>query len=145
MRPVLIALLLAACTPLCTPMPARAQQAAAAEQGAIRHVITAQIEALRHDDGVAALALAAPAIRAKFGDATQFLAMVRAGYEVIIRPRSFSFGGLAAGRDGMLTQKVELIGSDGQAALALYDMEHEPDGSWRIAGCSLVRGERLEI
>ena len=145
MRRVLIALLLAACMPLWVPLCARSQQPAPDERAAIRQVITAQIEALRREDGVAALALAAPAIRARFGDATHFLAMVRAGYAVIIRPRSFSFGGLAAGRDGMLTQKVELIAADGQAALALYDMEHEPDGSWRIAGCSLVRGERLEI
>ena len=144
MRRVLIALLLAACVPLCTPLPVHAQPAPA-EQAAIRDVITAQIEALRRDDGAAALALAAPAIRSRFGDVPHFLAMVHAGYAVIVRPRSFSFGSLAAGREGMLTQKVELIGADGQAALALYDMEHEPDGSWRIAGCSLIRSERLEI
>ena len=142
MRRVLIALLVMACTPLFghgQPVPVPEGQSA------IRRVITAQIEALRRDDGAAALALAAPALRLRFGDATHFLAMVRTGYAEIIRPRAFSFGGLAAGAKGRLTQKVELIGADGQAALALYDMEHEPDGSWRIAGCSLIRGERLEI
>ncbi len=144
MRRALIALLLAVCLPLLVPLGARGEPAPAA-QAAIRQVITDQIEALRRDDGAAALALAAPAIRARFGDVAHFLAMVRAGYQVIVRPRSFSFGGLAAGHDGMLTQKVELVGADGQAALALYDMEHEPDGSWRIAGCSLIDGERLEI
>jgi hypothetical protein len=32
-----------------------------------------------------------------------------------------------------------VIGPDGQPALALYAMERQPDGSWRIAGCTLTR------
>jgi hypothetical protein len=42
-------------------------------------------------------------------------------------------------------QKVEVIGPDGRPALALYDMEHETDGSWRISGCRLVKSELQEI
>jgi hypothetical protein len=44
-----------------------------------------------------------------------------------------------------VTQKVTFIGPDGGAALALYDMEHEPDGTWRIAGCSLVESAQQSI
>jgi hypothetical protein len=38
---------------------------------------------------------------------------------------------------------VDLIGPDGEAATALYAMEQEPDGSWRIAGCMLLHSEQL--
>lgn len=117
---------------------------APADRAAIQHVITAQIEAFRHDDGEKAFGFAAPHIRTMFGDATHFLAMVHDAYPPVYRPRSVSFGTLAR-QDGSLVQKVELVGPDGQGALALYVMEHEPDGNWRIAGCSLVKSERQEI
>ena len=35
-------------------------------------------------------------------------------------------------------QRVELVGPDGHGATALYTMEREADGTWRISGCSLV-------
>ncbi len=134
----------------CLAGAARAQDTVApADRAAIQHVITAQIEAFRHDDGTAAFGFAAPRIRAMFGDAPHFLAMVRDAYPPVYRPRSVSFGTLTR-QDGSLVQKVELVGPDGQGALAqgvlaLYVMEHEPDGNWRIAGCSLVKSERQEI
>ena len=43
------------------------------------------------------------------------------------------------------SRRVELVGPSGEGALALYDMEHEADGSWRIAGCVLTKSERLDI
>ena len=141
MRTMLGVLLLTACL----AGAARAQDAVApADRAAIQHVITAQIEAFRHDDGNAAFGFAAPRIRTMFGDATHFLAMVRDAYPAVYRPRSVSFGTLTR-QDGAPVQKVELVGPDGQGALALYVMEHEPDGDWRIAGCSLVKSERQEI
>jgi len=38
-------------------------------------------------------------------------------------------------------QEVVLIGPNGQEWLALYAMEQQPDGSWKIAGVRLVRQE----
>ena len=141
MRRMLGLLLLAACL----AGAARAQDTVASvDRTAIRHVITAQIEAFRQDDGDAAFGFAAPHIKAMFGDAAHFLAMVRQAYPPVYRPRSFSFGTVTP-QDGLLVQKVELVGADGQGALALYSMEHEPDGNWRIAGCVLVKSERREI
>lgn len=141
MRRIVSVLLLATCL----IGPAHSQDAVApAERAAIQHVIAAQIEAFRHDDGQAALGFAAPHIKAMFGDGPHFLAMVREAYPPVYRPRSVSFGTLAP-QNGSLVQKIELVGPDGQGALALYIMEHEPDGSWRIAGCSLVKSERQEI
>jgi hypothetical protein len=122
--------------------PAHAQDTPDAT--AIHRVISAQIDAFARDDADAAFGFAAPLIRAKFGTAARFLATVRQAYPVLVHPRSVTFSSLAQG-DATLVQKVEVVGPDGQGALASYDMEHEPDGRWLIAGCTLGRSERLEL
>jgi len=108
-----------------------------ADRDAITGAIEGQLQAFRGDDAVAAFAFASPGIQAQFGDSAVFLDMVRRGYRPVYRPRSYAFGPLVE-IDGRLVQKLELIGPDGQRQLALYDMEHEPDGSWRIGGCMLT-------
>lgn len=115
-----------------------------AERADVQHVISGQIEAFRHGDGAAALGFAAPGIRAKFTDATAFLSMVRTAYAPVIRPRSFTFGAVLP-HGGLLLQKVEFVGEDGAGALALYEMEHETDGTWRIAGCILGKSEQISL
>ncbi len=124
--------------------PALAQTVPPVERSAIQHVIAAQIEAFRHEDGAAALAFAAPGIRAQFGDGPHFLDMVRTAYPPVFHPQSFSFGGLST-YSGTVQQKVEFVGPNGKAALGIYDMEHEADGSWRIAGCTLEKSERIDL
>ena len=111
---------------------------------AIRQVIEAQLDAFRHEDGVAALGFATPALQEKFGDGPHFLAMVRTAYPAVYRPRSVTFGALAPEAEG-LRQTVEVVGEDGRVATALYDMRRQADGTWRIAGCTLVQSERTDI
>ncbi|WP_428376625.1 DUF4864 domain-containing protein [Lichenicoccus sp.] len=127
--------------------PAYADTIAPSDQLAIRGVITAQIQAFRRNDGPAAYSYAAPGIRAHFPDASHFLAMVRAAYPAVFRPRSYSFGSLEPEPDqaGILVQKVEFFGPDGDASQALYSMQHEPDGRWLIAGCALVTNKRVAM
>jgi hypothetical protein len=124
---------------------ARAQNTVSPADGTeIRRVITAQIEAFLHDDGAAAYAFAAPNIQEKFGGPARFLAMVQKAYGPVYRPRSFSFGALTP-EGAMELQQVDIVGPLGETAVAIYSMEREPDGNWRIAGCSLVQDKRLEI
>ena len=122
--------------------PVRAQDAA--DAAAIQKVVAAQIDAFGRGDAEGAFGFAAPPIRAKFGTAARFLAAVREGYPALVHPRSVSFAGLQQG-DATLVQKVEVVGPDGQGVLASYLMEHEPDGRWLVAGCTLGRSERLEL
>jgi ketosteroid isomerase-like protein len=121
-----------------------ATAAHAAEDMSIQRVIAAQIDAFRHDDAPAAFSYASPRIQALFGDAPHFLAAVRRNYAPVYRPRSFSFGPLTDS-NGTQVQHVDIIGPQGEGEEALYFMEHEPDGSWRIAGCQLVVVKRLEV
>ncbi|WP_218578622.1 DUF4864 domain-containing protein [Vineibacter terrae] len=106
------------------------------DRAAIQAVIDSQIAAFRRDDGEAAFSYAAPAIRHMFGTVDNFMAMVRGGYRPVYRPQAYHFGAVAV-VDGQIVQKVHIVGPDGGAVTAFYIMEQQPDGSWRIAGCSL--------
>jgi len=134
---VAAAIILALAIPL-TALPAQAEnEINASDVPAIRAVIEKQLEAFRRDDGESAFAFAAPSIRAQFGDADRFMAMVRQAYKAIYRPRDVEFGELSVEK-GIVAQPVHLIGPDGKPRIALYVLERQPDGSWRIAGCMLV-------
>ena len=108
----------------------------AAESAAIREVISDQIAAFRRDDGPAAFGYASPGIREMFGDAERFMDMVKSGYQPVYRPRHVEFGTIDE-EDGSLAQHVWVTGPDGQDVEAVYYMEREPDGTWRINGCDL--------
>ncbi|MGE0719566.1 MAG: DUF4864 domain-containing protein [Alphaproteobacteria bacterium] len=112
----------------------------AADRAAIEGVIRDQMAAFRRDDAPGAFAFAAPSIRAMFGTPDAFMAMVRGGYQPVYRPRMVEFRELAAD-GGRIVQRVLVVGPDGVAEVALYEMERQPDGSWRIAGCHLTRAD----
>ena len=109
-----------------------------AEAVAVRETIEAQLDAFRRDDAQRAFSLAAPGIRAQFGTADKFMEMVRTAYAVVYRPRSVNFEEFEI-VDNEIFQPVRLTDAQGQAWLALYSMERQPDGAWRISGCQLAR------
>ncbi len=115
----------------------------AADQQAIRQVVTSQLDAFRRDAGDDAYRYASPNIQKMFGSAAQFMARVRQAYPAVYRPRSFEFDRLVT-IDGQIVQRVMLVGPDGAPALALYTMEREPDGTWRIDGCILTRPDKFD-
>lgn len=119
--------------------PLHAEDLSTADRGAIHGVVADQLAAFQRDDGGAAFAFASPGIQAEFGTIDNFMAMVRTGYKPVYRPRDVAFGEVTVGGDGRIVQRVELIGPDGVPVTALYTMERQPDGSWRIAGCTLLR------
>lgn len=108
-----------------------------ADAAAIRAVIEHQLAAFQVDDAAAAFSDASPGIQAKFGTPDIFMEMVRTGYQPVYRPRQTEFRELVAGPEGPV-QKVFFVGPDDRPVLALYSMEREDDGSWRISGCVLI-------
>lgn len=137
--------LLAACLMLAATTFARADDAASvspADQTEIQRVITSQIDAFRREDGNGAFGFASPHIQSLFGNSPHFMAMVKQGYPPVYNPRSVQFDELVT-IDGRIVQRVDLVGPDGLAALALYTMEREPDGTWRIDGCELTKPDRV--
>ena len=119
-------------------LPAGAQSGSdGANEAAIRQVIESQLSAFQRDDGAEAYSYAAPGIQRKFRNAEIFMQMVRSGYPAVYRPREVEFRGLRQ-RGTTLQQEVLFVGPDGEPVMALYSMEQQADGSWRIAGVILL-------
>ena len=114
-----------------------AQHVTPADRTAIQHVIQTQLDAFRRDDGPGAFAEASPGIQAQFGDAATFMDLVRRGYQPVYRPSHTAFGPVVT-RHGQVVQTLDVTGPDGLGHRALYFMEHETDGTWRISGCVLT-------
>jgi len=108
-----------------------------ADWSAIRRTIDDQRKALKSGDARKAFSFAAPGIRAQFGTAETFLAMVRNGYGALIAARYVEFleGAVI---DGAVIQPLRLVAPDNSVLVALYTMEKQKDGRWRIAGCVLA-------
>lgn len=123
-------LLLAFCL---TPPAARAEPAAG---DAVRDVIATQMQAFQADNAGAAFALATPNLQARFQTPAIFMDMVKTGYAPVYRPQVVKFRDLLPSPRGQ-EQLVFVVGPDGKAYIAHYMMERQPDGSWRIGGCSL--------
>lgn len=109
-----------------------------ADTAAIRAAVAAQLEAFKRDDAGAAYSFAAPNVKAIFQTPEIFMQMVQLGYEPVYRSRSHIFGGLEE-VGGALTQRVFITDAAGEGWLALYTVARQPDGSWKITGCSLAR------
>ena len=137
----LLLAVLAACMLLIAP--ARAESLSEQDKAAIQSVITSQIEAFRAENGPAAYSHASPAIKQIFPNPEVFMNMVRQGYQPVYRPQSFRFGEAVLAASGRPTQRVSVVGPDGLTYEAVYTMEKQPDGSWQISGCALVRAPEL--
>ncbi|MFO1316032.1 MAG: DUF4864 domain-containing protein [Burkholderiales bacterium] len=134
-RRALLTVLIAA--PAFAAPPAPPPSLPAAEWKAIREVIGAQLSALRAGDGATAFTFAAPGIRVQFGTPTNFLRMVREGYAPLLSARYTAFLDGAV-IDGATIQPLRLVLPDDTVLVALYQMQRQPDGRWRIAGCVLA-------
>jgi hypothetical protein len=131
-------ILLGALAPVLAAAASRAVAQQAAEDTAIRDVIGGQLDAFLADDGQRAWSYASPGIQQMFGTVDTFMGMVRQGYPPVYRPQARSFGVLRPSPSGP-EQEVRLTDSAGQDWVAIYTMERQPDGSWKIAGCRLVK------
>lgn len=109
----------------------------AADLAAIRNVILDQIAAFRDDDAARAFSFSAPSIRQMFGTADVFLQMVRKSYPAVYRPRSHAFRTMQL-IEGKIVQPLAVIGPSGVAETALYVMQRQPDGSWKIEACIMA-------
>jgi hypothetical protein len=108
-----------------------------AEWKAIQQVIGDQLKALKAGDGTKAMTYSVPGIRQQFGTSERFLRMVREGYSALLDARASTFleGAVI---DGVAVQPLQLVLPDNTVLVALYQMEKQRDGRWRIAGCVIA-------
>ncbi len=120
-------------------LPVRAEGLTAGEKTAVEGIITQQLNAFAAGNGAEAYSYAAPLIQQIFPDPESFMAMVKKGYEPVYRHQKFEFGASFSDNVGRPAQRVTITGLDGVQYEAVYTMEKQPDGTWKIAGCYLAR------
>lgn len=116
----------------------------AADEKAIHAVVQSQLDAFAEDDAVSAFALATTATRVRFGNPDNFLHMVKRHYNPIYRNRLALFSDPEL-IDGMMIQIVRLTDRNSQVWLAVYTMQRDDDGSWKIDDCQLLETTSISI
>ena len=125
---------------LLAPAAAGAAPLAEPDARAVRQVVEAQLDAFAADDAERAFSYASASIRAQFGDAATFMAVVLSGYPMVVRPASVSFfqARVADGAAGTVSQTVQLRDREGRLWMATYSLERQAGAGWRINGCVVV-------
>lgn len=108
-----------------------------AEVKSAQSSIEGQLRAFQSGDDAKAYSYAAPNIKRMFPSVEMFMGMVNGGYKPVADPRDFSFGKFEEQPGGQIAQEVLLVGPDGKDYRALYTLELQDDGTYRITGVSL--------
>lgn len=114
-----------------------------AEVKAAQGSIDAQLRAFQAGDDALAYSFAAPNITRIFPTVDAFMGMVTNGYQPVAKPKSFSFGKVEELATGSIVQQVLIVGPDGKDYEAVYTLERQADGMFRITGVSLRAANTL--
>lgn len=114
-----------------------------AEVKAAQMTIESQLKAFQSGDGALAYSFAAPGIKQMFPNVDIFMSMVANGYQPVFKPQSFAFGAAEELSGTTIAQRVMIVGPDGKDYEALYQLELQPDGVFRITGVSLRAANSL--
>jgi hypothetical protein len=99
--------------------------------------IDAQIRAFLANDNARAYSYAAPGIQRIFPTVDAFMGMVERAYQPVWHPKSYMFGKAEENSATSVTQHVLVVGPDGKDYEAIYTLELQPDGVFRITSVSL--------
>jgi hypothetical protein len=111
---------------------------------AIHAVVQRQLSALLSDDEAGAFDAASADARAFFGSASNFLQAMKTYYSPIYRHRYAHFS-KARTVGKLILQPVRVTASDSSVWLAVYRMEREAGGNWKIDGCQLLPTGNVSI
>lgn len=111
-----------------------------ADRQSVQDTIRHQLDAFQRGNAELAFGLASPGIQSLFGNAQTFMEAVRQNYPQLYRAREAEFRDIVSIK-GQPVQRVLVVGPDGLPVIALYPMEQQSDGSWRIDGCMLSRSD----
>jgi hypothetical protein len=114
-----------------------------AQVKAAQTVIDGQLKAFIANDGATAYSFAAPNVKRIFPTVDTFMDMVTNGYPPVRKPQTYSFGKVQEMSPTSIIQQVLILGPDGKDYEAVYTLEQQPDGTFRITGCSLRASNSL--
>ena len=141
MQKAMLRIVLIICATLLAPVAAAL--AGEAEFKAAQTTIDSQIRAFLADDTQTAYGYAAPNVQRVFPTVEAFMGMVTGGYMPVYRPKSYAFGKVEQTGPNSITQQVLIVGPDGKDYEAVYTLELQPDGVFRITGVSLRASNTL--
>ena len=105
-----------------------------------RGVIERQIIAFLNDDVDSAYSFASPGIQRVFPEPQRFFDMVKRNYAPVYRPGNYAFGRALSETDGAtIAQELLITGPEGENWRAVYVLERQDDGNYRINGVRLTR------
>ena len=116
---------------------AKVERLSSSDRLKIQRVISLQLKAFARNDEALAFSYSTPETRQYFGSSRAFMEMVRDGYTVLFKNTSREFLE-AAVIDGQVIQPLRIVARDGEALVALYTLERQPDQEWRIGSCELA-------
>jgi Domain of unknown function (DUF4864) len=108
------------------------------DKDSIKSVIESQLNAFATDNGSKAYSYAAPIVQQAFPTVDIFMSMVTKGYPPVYRNTARIFGDVFQDGLGRPAMRVVLTGQDGKRYEAIYSMEKQQDGTWKIAGCTVL-------
>lgn len=111
-----------------------------ADEDAARTVITDQLESFFAGDFERAYGHASSDIKRIFPTLDRFMAMVQGGYMPVLSPGNYAFGRVETMADGRIVQEVLIRAPDGSDWTAVYYMELQPGGGWKVDGVNLRKG-----
>jgi hypothetical protein len=114
-----------------------------AEVKAAQTTIDSQLKAFSAGDDSTAYSYAAPNVKQIFPTLDAFMSMVTNGYAPVRKPQSYTFGKSQEMSATTIAQQVFIVGADGKDYEALYTLELQPDGMYRITGVSLRAAKSL--
>ncbi len=122
---------------------ASAVLAGEAEIKAAQGAIDGQLRAFSRDDNAGAYSFAAPNVKRIFPTLDAFMNMVTSAYQPVHKPRNYAFGKVQEMSATSIVQQVLIVGPDGKDYEAVYTLELQPDGMYRITGVSLRASNSL--
>ncbi len=122
---------------------ASAVLAGEAEIKAAQGAIDGQLRAFSRDDNAGAYSFAAPNVKRIFPTLDAFMNMVTSAYQPVHKPRNYAFGKVQEMSATSIVQQVLIVGPDGKDYEAVYTLELQPDGMYRITGVSLRASKSL--
>lgn len=141
---VVTSLLLGLLMPAWTTGAAVTEEISADDAIAIHVAVQTQLDAFAEDDAASAFELATSDTQTKIGSADNFLHLVKKHYNPIYRHQIVIFSRPEV-IEGETIQLVRVTDRDSHVWLALYHMQRETDGRWKIDGCQLFETTSISI
>lgn len=111
---------------------------------AVTLVVQSQLHAFAEDDAETAFNLATESTQSLARTPNDFLKVIKQRFTPIYRHRHALFSEPEI-IEGHALQIVQLIDHDNLVWIAIYEVEREADGKWKIDGCQLFETNNMSI